>query len=180
MSDKDKARELKEEDLEILAEYRNNGKLHPEFLPVTTYDLVQSGYPVPNKGVMVARGWGGSDAEGRLLPSNGQWIKRDDYLNQLTELQELKDRVAKLQAFKDYVHQRLDEAGIEKEPEGEHSKAGCRIGDRLDIVLNQVNQLNEVREILEQAPELNMGNYSDEQVDDLNNAVIEALNKLKD
>jgi len=42
---------------------------------------------------------------------------------------------SKLQAFKDYVHDRLDEAGIEKEPNGEHSKAGCRIGDRLDIVL---------------------------------------------
>ena len=49
--------------------------------------------------------------------------------------QNLTDRILKLQAFKDYVHQRLDEAGIPKEPNGEHSKAGCRVGDRLDIAL---------------------------------------------
>ena len=48
---------------------------------------------------------------------------------------ELLDRVNKLQAFKDYTHKRLDEAGIEKEPNGEHSEHGCRIGDRLDIAL---------------------------------------------
>lgn len=49
--------------------------------------------------------------------------------------QNLTDRILKLQAFKDYVHLRLDEAGIPKEPGGEHSKAGCRVGDRLDIAL---------------------------------------------
>lgn len=54
-------------------------------------------------------------------------------------IKELKDQIQKLQAFKDYVHQRLDEAGIEKEPNGEHSKNGCRIGDRLDIVVNYLN-----------------------------------------
>lgn len=32
-------------------------------------------------------------------------------------------------------YQRLDEAGIPTHPEGEHSAAGCRIGDRLDIAL---------------------------------------------
>lgn len=52
--------------------------------------------------------------------------------NQIKELQE---KVEKLQAFKDYVHKRLDDAGVEKEPKGEHSQHGCRIGDRLDIVL---------------------------------------------
>lgn len=53
----------------------------------------------------------------------------------MESIAELKQQIEKLQAFKDYVHQRLDEAGIEKEPNGEHSKAGCRIGDRLDIAL---------------------------------------------
>lgn len=48
-----------------------------------------------------------------------------------------KQQIDALQKFKDYVHKRLDDAGIEKEPNGEHSKAGCRIGDRLDIVLKQ-------------------------------------------
>lgn len=36
--------------------------------------------------------------------------------------------------FKNYVHRRLDRIGIEKNPNGKHSKKGCRIGDRLDIV----------------------------------------------
>jgi hypothetical protein len=36
--------------------------------------------------------------------------------------------------FKAYVHQRLDEMGIPTHPDGPHSKEGCRIGDRLDIV----------------------------------------------
>jgi hypothetical protein len=47
----------------------------------------------------------------------------------------VEEQVAKLQAFKDYVHQRLDEAGIPTHPDGEHSKEGCRVGDRLDIAL---------------------------------------------
>ncbi len=42
-----------------------------------------------------------------------------------------------LQAFKDFVHQYLDEAGVPTHPEGEHSKAGCRIGDRLDILVRE-------------------------------------------
>lgn len=42
---------------------------------------------------------------------------------------------AKLQRFKTYVHERLDAAGIEKEPNGPHSTEGCRVGDRLDIAL---------------------------------------------
>lgn len=40
-----------------------------------------------------------------------------------------------LRAFKAYVHARLDAAGVPTHPDGEHSKAGCRIGDRLDIVV---------------------------------------------
>jgi hypothetical protein len=43
-----------------------------------------------------------------------------------------------LQAFKEFVHRRLDEMGIEKEPNGKHSAQGCRIGDRLDIVASSL------------------------------------------
>lgn len=43
--------------------------------------------------------------------------------------------VQKLEEFKAYVHSRLDDAGIPTHPEGPHSAAGCRIGDRLDIAL---------------------------------------------
>lgn len=42
--------------------------------------------------------------------------------------------VGKLQAFKDYVHQRLDAMGVPVDPESPHKAAGCRIGGRLDYV----------------------------------------------
>lgn len=48
--------------------------------------------------------------------------------------------VESLQAFKDYVHKRLDDAGIATHPNGHHSKHGCRIGDRLDIALNETSR----------------------------------------
>lgn len=43
--------------------------------------------------------------------------------------------VEKLRKFKEYVHARLDAAGIEKDPDGPHKEQGCRIGGRLDLVL---------------------------------------------
>lgn len=48
---------------------------------------------------------------------------------------------AKLLRFKDYVHQRLDEADVPTHPDGEHSAAGCRVGDRLDIALKVTDRL---------------------------------------
>ncbi len=47
-----------------------------------------------------------------------------------------KDRDAALN-FKAYVHQRLDEAGVATRPEGPHSAQGCRVGDRLDLLVNE-------------------------------------------
>lgn len=64
-------------------------------------------------------------------------------------------KVSALQAFKDYVHKRLDDAGVPTHPDGEHSKAGCRIGDRLDIVFTQLDyfkgQLEEATQCVEAA-----------------------------
>jgi hypothetical protein len=57
-------------------------------------------------------------------------------------------KVEKLQAFKDFVHNRLDEAGIEKEPNGEHSKNCCRIGDRLDIALQQATVVEQGKKLI--------------------------------
>jgi hypothetical protein len=37
--------------------------------------------------------------------------------------------------FKAYVHRRLDEAHVPTHPDGPHSKKGCRIGDRLDLLI---------------------------------------------
>lgn len=56
--------------------------------------------------------------------------------------------VEALKAFKAYVHKRLDDAGIEKNPDGEHSKYGCRIGDRLDIVLDRITEIDDVLELV--------------------------------
>jgi len=52
-----------------------------------------------------------------------------------------REEIAKLRAFKDYVHGRLDEAGIPTHPEGPHSAEGCRIGDRLDLVFSERKNL---------------------------------------
>jgi hypothetical protein len=53
------------------------------------------------------------------------------------------EQITALQNFKIFVHKRLDEAGIPTHPEGEHSKHGCRIGDRLDIALAKKEQRNQ-------------------------------------
>lgn len=44
-------------------------------------------------------------------------------------------QVEKLEAFKAYVHKRLDDAGIPADPPSPHRESGCRIGGRLDIAL---------------------------------------------
>lgn len=53
-----------------------------------------------------------------------------------------------LQAFKAFVHGRLDQAGIPTHPDGPHSKEGCRIGDRLDIALAAKAELAEAVRLL--------------------------------
>jgi Domain of unknown function (DUF3850) len=47
----------------------------------------------------------------------------------------------KLEDFKGYVHQRLDQEFIPANPPGEHADEGCRIGQRLDWLFNYVKQL---------------------------------------
>ena len=79
------------------------------------------------------------------INENGIWFNYDwdcecdapkYWLNEVSDnVDDLLNQIKKLQDFKDYVHKRLDDVGIEKEPNGKHSEAGCRIGDRLDIVL---------------------------------------------
>lgn len=65
----------------------------------------------------------------------------DEYLANITrqlsnaELAALVRQRDSLLRHKDFVHHRLDQAGIDPNPNGPHSKEGCRIGDRLDIAL---------------------------------------------
>ena len=59
--------------------------------------------------------------------------------------------IEKLKAFKDYVHKRLDDAGVEKDPESEHKEKGCRIGGRLDIVLKLKSEKEKLTNIITEA-----------------------------
>lgn len=44
------------------------------------------------------------------------------------------EELDRLRQFKAYVHARLDAMGVPENPDGPHSKEGCRVGDRLDWV----------------------------------------------
>jgi len=85
MQDNYIAKELSPNEIDIVREYREKKKLHPDFLPITTYDMVQLGYPNPNHGGMCARAFGGTNSEGQLLPSDGMWCKVEDIKKFLTE-----------------------------------------------------------------------------------------------
>jgi hypothetical protein len=58
-------------------------------------------------------------------------------------------RADALEAFKAYVHKRLDDAGVPKDPESPHKAAGCRIGGRLDHVLKAQATAEALRAALE-------------------------------
>lgn len=54
-------------------------------------------------------------------------------------------RATKLQAFKDWVHAYLDAQGVPHHPPGTHGAEGCRIGDRMDWVFDQLRAAQEDR-----------------------------------
>lgn len=89
----------------------------------------------------------------RLTREYEKLLARDtSNLKLLIAAQAERDR---LQAFKDYVHQRLDAASIPKNPPGPHADAGCRVGQRLDIALRAPETKREPVELTdEQASEL--------------------------
>lgn len=47
----------------------------------------------------------------------------------------------KAREFKEYVHGRLDAAGVPVDPESPHKAAGCRIGGRLDVLIGERDML---------------------------------------
>ena len=74
-------READKSDLELVKEYREKGKLSENFdeVPIMKYRAVNCGRPYPpDHGELIATAWGGSDAEGNLLPGNGEWCKVSD------------------------------------------------------------------------------------------------------
>lgn len=54
-----------------------------------------------------------------------------------------RERADKLQAFKDFVHYRLTQAGVTENPNGPHTAEGCRVGDRLDELIAERDKLRE-------------------------------------
>lgn len=63
---------------------------------------------------------------------------KEDALEAYHRIAEQRDA---LEAFKAYVHKRLDEAGIPANPGGPHTEQGCRVGDRLDLLIGRVERL---------------------------------------
>ena len=66
--------------------------------------------------------------------------ERDDTLSDLAAAQA---EVARLQAFKSWVHAYLDSHGVPHHPPGTHGAEGCRIGDRLDWLLRRAAEAGE-------------------------------------
>lgn len=58
-------------------------------------------------------------------------------------------QVAKLQAFKDWVHSCLDSNGVPHHPEGTHGASGCRIGDRMDWLMARLAEAIADRDLSE-------------------------------
>lgn len=88
---------------------------------------------------------------GRLIAAYREQVRdKDTLLYTIEATSKIEAERDALMAFKAYVHTRLDDAGVPTHPEGPHSAAGCRIGDRLDIVLAERDayalQLAAVRE----------------------------------
>ena len=88
-----------------------------------------------------------ADHISRQLLERSETLERDAYEADKTFamaddlLREKNAEIAKLQAFKDYVHKRLDDAGVERDPESTHKVEGCRIGGRLDLVFTEIARL---------------------------------------
>jgi hypothetical protein len=57
-------------------------------------------------------------------------------------------RAEKAEAFKVYVHKRLDEAGVPADPPSPHREHGCRIGGRLDVALAALAEVKKLRGVL--------------------------------
>lgn len=85
-----------------------------------------------------------SDVHGTNCHICGRWTKPNarypvcECADDIARLRAERDR---LQEFKGLVHKRLDEMCIPSNPGGMYSKGGCRIGDRLDIVEKERDQL---------------------------------------
>jgi hypothetical protein len=82
-----------------------------------------------------------SDPLSSLITATAQHIT--SLKEQITQLTAERD---KLQAFKDFVHKRLDAAGVPADPPGEHRDRGCRVGQRLAVLIEERDELRGARQ----------------------------------
>ncbi len=69
------------------------------------------------------------------------------YLGYRGEIDEQKRRADKLQAFKDWVHNRLDQAGVPADPDPESNKShGCRISGRFTWLFKKLAEAEKERD----------------------------------
>ncbi len=61
----------------------------------------------------------------------------------IDDLSSAREERDKLQAFKTWVHAYLDTHGVPHHPPGTHGEAGCRIGDRMDWLMEKVAGLEQ-------------------------------------
>lgn len=61
-----------------------------------------------------------------------------DYVSPQGRIEELEAERDKLQAFKTWVHAYLDAHGVPHHPPGTHGAEGCRIGDRMDWLMERL------------------------------------------
>lgn len=59
-------------------EKSKKSKKFGEWLPFEVYELIQTGYPVSNRGEMQLLEYGGTDLKGHLLPPKGEWCRVED------------------------------------------------------------------------------------------------------
>lgn len=68
--------------------------------------------------------------------------ERDEARAQLADVTAERDKLAK---FKAYVHERLDMAGVPADPDSPHRAEGCRIGGRLDWLIDELEKYKTLR-----------------------------------
>ena len=71
----------------------------------------------------------------------------------IKKIEELRIERDKLAAFKKWTHDFLDTYGVPHHPPGTHGEHGCRIGDRMDWVMEQLGIVTADRDRLREANE---------------------------
>lgn len=100
----------------------------------------------------VSYGYDVSDLNQSYVKHVGWLVGRCEDLKKLADIGDslrtrAEDRADRLEKFKQWVHSYLDARGVPAHPDGPHSKEGCRIGDRMDLVFAELQRLKGEQEV---------------------------------